>query len=113
MFFRSFEIQIIAQTLIVDQLFGGMIISKSDWVTHNQQPKKFLPLSHSDPFIWSGDLDEDTCRPDEPVVNHIDLERVLINLPNIEQVNLQFGMIYGDSGFEWRDFEWVYINNNQ
>lgn len=41
----------------------------------------------------------------EDIVDHIPLEFVLSHLPNLVELYLNFGMIYMNDGFEWRDFE--------
>ncbi|XP_033215739.1 dynein regulatory complex subunit 5-like isoform X2 [Belonocnema kinseyi] len=57
------------------------------------------------PFKWSGDETEDSCTADEFPVNHIPMNIILPKLPNLTELILNFGMIYMNDGFEWRDFQ--------
>ncbi|XP_026668671.1 dynein regulatory complex subunit 5 [Ceratina calcarata] len=53
----------------------------------------------------SVDDEEDPCLIEEEPVNHIPLEQILPRLPHLAELRINFGLIYMDDGFEWRDFE--------
>ena len=46
---------------------------------------------------------------DSDVVHHIPFNVILPELSEIRQLSLNFGMIYMNDGFEWRDFRLVYL----
>ncbi|KAG7202309.1 hypothetical protein KM043_018641 [Ampulex compressa] len=54
---------------------------------------------------WAEDEMEDECVIEEDVVHHIPMAIILPQFPYLEEIYLNFGMIYMDDGFEWRDFE--------
>lgn len=43
--------------------------------------------------------------PEEDVVHHIPMAVILPQLSYLVEIYLNFGMIYMNDGFEWRDFE--------
>lgn len=58
------------------------------------------------PVKWSGDDDdEDQCTAADFPVHHIPLNIIVTNLTELRELRLNFGMIYMNDGFEWRDFE--------
>jgi len=42
---------------------------------------------------------------EEDVVHHIPMAVILPQFPHLTEIYLNFGMIYMNDGFEWRDFE--------
>lgn len=42
---------------------------------------------------------------EEDIVHHIPMAIILPQFPHLTEIYLNFGMIYMDDGFEWRDFE--------
>ncbi|XP_011313832.1 T-complex-associated testis-expressed protein 1 [Fopius arisanus] len=62
------------------------------------QPSKY-------PFKWSGDDDEDQCTAADFPVHHIPMDVIVPKLTELRELRLNFGMIYMNEGFEWRDFE--------
>ncbi|XP_032685319.1 dynein regulatory complex subunit 5-like [Odontomachus brunneus] len=49
--------------------------------------------------------ENDEPMPEEDVAHHIPMAVVLPQLPYLTEIYLNFGMIYMNDGFEWRDFE--------
>ncbi|KOC68411.1 T-complex-associated testis-expressed protein 1 [Habropoda laboriosa] len=49
--------------------------------------------------------EEDPCLMAEEDVHHIPLELILPRFPNLTEICINFGLIYMNDGFEWRDFE--------
>ncbi|XP_050446772.1 dynein regulatory complex subunit 5-like [Cataglyphis hispanica] len=49
--------------------------------------------------------DEESALIDKDIVHHIPMAIILPQLPNLTEIYLNFGMIYMDDGFEWRDFK--------
>ncbi|KAL0111701.1 hypothetical protein PUN28_013119 [Cardiocondyla obscurior] len=43
--------------------------------------------------------------PEDDVVHHVPLAIILPQFPHLAEIYLNFGMIYMNDGFEWRDFE--------
>lgn len=63
--------------------------------------KKRYPvkLSHQD--------DDELNFPAElELVHHVQLENILIKLPELCEIRINFGVVYMNDGFEWRDFEY-------
>ncbi|XP_024868822.1 dynein regulatory complex subunit 5-like [Temnothorax curvispinosus] len=48
---------------------------------------------------------EDESTPEENVAHHIPMAVILPRFPYLTEIYLNFGMIYMNDGFEWRDFE--------
>ncbi|KAK0167824.1 hypothetical protein PV327_001683 [Microctonus hyperodae] len=67
-------------------------------IIHSLIPSKYL-------FKWSGDDDDDQCTVNEFPVHHIPFNVILSQLPELREIRLNFGVIYMNDGFEWRDFE--------
>ncbi|XP_012281208.1 T-complex-associated testis-expressed protein 1 [Orussus abietinus] len=57
------------------------------------------------PFKWSGEEDEDQCTNKTYSVDHIPMGLILPRLPFLQELSINFGMIYMNDGFEWRDFQ--------
>lgn len=49
--------------------------------------------------------EEDPCLVEEAPVHHIPLELILPQFPNLTEIRINFGLVYMNDGFEWRDFE--------
>ncbi|CAL7938947.1 unnamed protein product [Xylocopa violacea] len=49
--------------------------------------------------------EEDPCQVGEQPVHHIPLELILPRFPHLAEIRINFGLIYMNDGFEWRDFE--------
>nr|XP_012140977.1 PREDICTED: T-complex-associated testis-expressed protein 1 [Megachile rotundata] len=49
--------------------------------------------------------DEDTCTEEDNIVHHIPFATILPRLPRLTEIRINFGVIYTNDGFEWRDFE--------
>ncbi|XP_034944047.1 dynein regulatory complex subunit 5 [Chelonus insularis] len=57
------------------------------------------------PYKWSEDDDEATVRSEIFLTIHHSLNVILPQLPELREIYLNFGMIYLNDGFEWRDFK--------
>ncbi|KYN01070.1 T-complex-associated testis-expressed protein 1 [Cyphomyrmex costatus] len=51
------------------------------------------------------DTENDELILEEDVVHHIPMAVILPQFPHLTEIYLNFGMIYMNDGFEWRDFE--------
>ncbi|XP_033319795.1 dynein regulatory complex subunit 5-like isoform X2 [Bombus bifarius] len=49
--------------------------------------------------------EEDSCLAEEVFVHHIPLELILPQFPHLTELRINFGLVYMNDGFEWRDFE--------
>lgn len=50
--------------------------------------------------------EEDPCEKDrEYPINHIPLDIILPRFPYLTEIRINFGQIYMNDGFEWKDFE--------
>lgn len=49
--------------------------------------------------------EEEESIPEEDVAHHIPMAVILPQFPHLTEIYLNFGMIYMNDGFEWRDFE--------
>ncbi|XP_076231005.1 dynein regulatory complex subunit 5 [Calliopsis andreniformis] len=49
--------------------------------------------------------EEDPCVAEEDVVHHIPMNIILPQFPNLVEIQIYFGLIYMNDGFEWRDFQ--------
>ncbi|KAG9431613.1 dynein regulatory complex subunit 5 [Apis mellifera carnica] len=50
--------------------------------------------------------EEDPCEKDrEYPINHIPLDIILPHFPNLTEIRINFGQIYMNDGFEWKDFD--------
>nr|XP_033339127.1 dynein regulatory complex subunit 5 [Megalopta genalis] len=47
----------------------------------------------------------DPCHAEEDIVQHIPMAEILPQLANLTEVRINFGVIYMNDGFEWRDFQ--------
>ncbi|XP_076644438.1 dynein regulatory complex subunit 5 [Halictus rubicundus] len=51
-------------------------------------------------------LDEgDPCHAEEDIVHHVPMAVILPLLPELVEIRINFGVIYMNDGFEWRDFQ--------
>ncbi|XP_018352866.1 PREDICTED: LOW QUALITY PROTEIN: T-complex-associated testis-expressed protein 1-like [Trachymyrmex septentrionalis] len=51
------------------------------------------------------DMENDELILEDDVVHHIPMAVILPQFPHLTEIYLNFGMIYMNDGFEWRDFE--------
>ncbi|KZC15071.1 T-complex-associated testis-expressed protein 1 [Dufourea novaeangliae] len=51
------------------------------------------------------DEGDDPCHAEEDIVHHIPMALVLPKLPRLAEIYVNFGVIYMNDGFEWRDFQ--------
>ncbi|XP_029159662.1 dynein regulatory complex subunit 5-like [Nylanderia fulva] len=51
------------------------------------------------------DDEDDESALEEDIAHHIHMAIILPQFPHLTEIYLNFGMIYMDDGFEWRDFE--------
>jgi hypothetical protein len=51
------------------------------------------------------DEDDEIISKKEDIVHHIPMAVILPHLLHLTELYMNFGMIYMDDGFEWRDFE--------
>ncbi|XP_044004505.1 dynein regulatory complex subunit 5 isoform X2 [Aphidius gifuensis] len=71
---------------------------------------KILNIRSLIPFIYPvkvfhQDDDDINLTPELMTVHHVQFENILIKLPELCEIHINFGVIYMNDGFEWRDFE--------
>ncbi|XP_028050983.2 dynein regulatory complex subunit 5 [Monomorium pharaonis] len=57
------------------------------------------------PTIKQTNAEDDESTLEEDVAHHIPMAVILPQFPHLTEIYLNFGMIYMNDGFEWRDFE--------
>ncbi|KAF3423407.1 hypothetical protein E2986_01732 [Frieseomelitta varia] len=78
----------------------NMITLVRDYV-HTLELRSLLPTKKHKTSL----NEEDPCLVEEAPVHHIPLELILPQFPNLAEIRINFGLVYMNDGFEWRDFE--------